>query len=280
MTEEYHDWEAQQDSLADKNRESLVSTAWKYFTSRMSESTGFVSSTDSFPFATLWDISSQILAMHSARELEIISRSWFDCHVQKILQSMVKMPLLVNDGALLPNRLYSVDSLDPADDTGAIGRYCGWSSTDIGVFLETKKVLSEACPYLRSSLEDVTSRWDIEHAVVEGVIQGFRKTTTGVVGEGGEKFDEDKYPYGTLSAKGFELEGLSVRAPRQPSHSTVVHGETVPWDEYGMTTLEPFVYEEIFARRGLGRWLIAGSLRSMLNVQLKHFLASGAFTCA
>src|SRR4051812_38795054 len=77
--------------------------AWTYFERNTDPITGLAGSVEGFPSTTLWDTSSQLLALLSARELGVIDERTFDARTARVLESLAKLPLVAN---ALPNKSY------------------------------------------------------------------------------------------------------------------------------------------------------------------------------
>ena len=67
--------------------------AWTYFRNNTIEDTGLVNSVDGYTAATLWDTSSYMLALVSARDLDIVDDDEFDSRLRKLLNTLAKIPL-------------------------------------------------------------------------------------------------------------------------------------------------------------------------------------------
>ena len=61
-----------------ETEKEMAQTAWTYFRNNTIEGTGLVNSVDGYTAATLWDTSSYMLALVSAKDLGIIEADEFD----------------------------------------------------------------------------------------------------------------------------------------------------------------------------------------------------------
>lgn len=258
------------ESFVIQKRDKFSSIAWRYFEKYLHTSTGFTPSTDSYPCVTLWDVANEILGLMAASDLNIISSSLFDAYISKILTSLKSLTLCAHSEYKLPNRIYRADTLQPTDETGNIsGNGCGWSSSDIGHLLIVLDRLSNNHPRFAEEANEVISGWDLDYAVKNGLLHGYT-TSLGL-------FDESRYPYGMYASRGFKLYGFGIRN-RSDIHKSMVYGKDIFWDDYGMTTIEPFLLHTLLSKDGTS-WL-EGSFEDILAVQVENFRYTGVFTCA
>ena len=104
--------------------------AWKYFQNNTIESTGLANSANAYKSTTLWDSSSYLLAVISAKRLEIIDQQEFVSRVNKFLVTMLALPLYEDK---LPNKVYNTETLKMVDyNNKATDKGLGWSAIDIG----------------------------------------------------------------------------------------------------------------------------------------------------
>ena len=106
--------------------QEMAQTAWTYFSNNTIEDTGLVNSVDGYTAATLWDTSSYMLALVSARDLGIIDTSEFDSRLRKLLKTLAKIPLFEDR---LPNKAYSTTTASMTTyDNQPTDRGVGWSA--------------------------------------------------------------------------------------------------------------------------------------------------------
>ncbi|MBC7474717.1 MAG: DUF3131 domain-containing protein, partial [Candidatus Sericytochromatia bacterium] len=91
-------------SLLTKQEQEYAQIAWKYFENNYNTETGMVNSVDKYTASTIWDTSSYLMALISARRLNIISSEKFDARMSKILITLSSLPLFDNE---LPNKSYN-----------------------------------------------------------------------------------------------------------------------------------------------------------------------------
>ena len=254
------------ESFVIQKKDKFSRIAWRYFEKYM-HSTGLVQSTNSYPCLTLWDVANEILGLMAARDLNIISSFFYAC-ISKIMNSLKSLTLCECSGYKLPNRVYRADTLQPTDESGNVCMNgCGWSSTDIGHLLIVLDKLSNNHPRFVEEVNEVVSRWDLGYAVKNRCLYGYN-SSFGL-------FDESMYPYGMYASRGFELYGF--RIGNRPLHKSIVYGRDIYWDDYGMTTTEPFLLHTLL-NDGMP-WL-EGSFYDILAVQVENFRYTGVFTSA
>ena len=139
--------------------QEMAQTAWTYFSNNTIEDTGLVNSVDGYTAATLWDTSSYMLALVSARDLGIIDTSEFDSRLRKLLKTLAKIPLFEDR---LPNKAYSTTTASMTTyDNQPTDRGVGWSAIDIGRVMVPFNVLVWNNPEYTELVNEVLSGWDI-----------------------------------------------------------------------------------------------------------------------
>jgi len=133
--------------------------AWTYFRNNTIEDTGLVNSVDGYTAATLWDTSSYMLALVSARDLDIVDDDEFDSRLRKLLNTLAKIPLFEDR---LPNKSYSTTTASMATyDNKPTDRGVGWSAIDIGRVMVPFNILVWNYPEYTELVNEVLSGWDI-----------------------------------------------------------------------------------------------------------------------
>ena len=137
----------------------MAQTAWTYFRNNTIEETGLVNSVDGYTAATLWDTSSYMLALVSAKDLGIIEASEFDGRLRKLLKTLAELPLF--EGRL-PNKAYSTTTASMTTyENKPTDRGVGWSAIDIGRVMVPFNILVWNNPEYTELVNDVLSGWDI-----------------------------------------------------------------------------------------------------------------------
>ena len=138
---------------------AMAETAWTYFSNNTIDDTGLVNSVDGYTAATLWDTSSYMLALLSARDLGLIEADEFDGRLRKLLKTLAKLPLFEDR---LPNKVYSTTTASMTTyENQPTDRGVGWSAIDIGRVMVPFNVLVWNNPEYTELVNEVLSGWDI-----------------------------------------------------------------------------------------------------------------------
>jgi hypothetical protein len=144
--------------------------AWAYFAANTQRESGLVDSVAGYPSATLWDLGSYLLALVSARRLDIVSLAEFESRASQVLITLGKLQLV--EGRL-PNKAYDTRSLAMVDYANQpVDGGIGWSALDIARLLVALRAIEETAPQLRPSLGKAIERWDINSLAAGGEIIG------------------------------------------------------------------------------------------------------------
>jgi len=148
----------------------MAQTAWTYFRNNTIEDTGLVNSVDGYTAATLWDTSSYMLALVSAKDLGIIEASEFDGRLRKLLKTLAELPLFEDR---LPNKAYSTTTASMTTyENKPTDRGVGWSAIDIGRVMVPFNLLVWNNPEYTELVNDVLSGWDIAAISVDAEMIG------------------------------------------------------------------------------------------------------------
>jgi len=178
--------------------------AWKYFENNTHEETGLVNSVDGYPAATMWDTASYLLGLISAERLGIINKGEFKSRMTKALISLAELEL--HDGQL-PHKSYNAKSLAMVDYTNKVTeRGIGWSALDIGRLFVPFNILVWNYPEFTSYIGEITSQWDLEAMVIDGVLYGAEVNDLGET----NYVQEGRIGYEEYAAKSVSLLGLDV----------------------------------------------------------------------
>jgi len=155
------------DSLTTEEN-NFARIAWKYFKNNYQPTTGLVNSVDMYPSTTLWDLSSYLLGMISAYELEIIDSVEMNKRLTKCFHSLNTMQLYNN---LLPNKVYNTIDLKMADYANNPSQDgVGWSAMDIGRFFTFVSKIKNNYPVYYPQLKKIISRWKINEMIIDGTL--------------------------------------------------------------------------------------------------------------
>lgn len=177
--------------------------AWRYFQNNTIEETGLANSANAYPSTTLWDSSSYLMAVISAKKLNIIDAKEFDSRVSKFLNSMFSLPLYED---ALPNKVYNTMTLEMVDyNNKASEKGLGWSAIDIGRLMVPLNILIWNYPQFTKQVKTITNKWKLDSVVKNGEMYGAlnENNTTLYLQEGRLGYEE-------YAAKSFQLIGLDV----------------------------------------------------------------------
>lgn len=178
--------------------------AWQYFENNYQADNGMVNSVDKYPASTMWDTASYLMALISARRLDIITEEKFDERMSKILASLATIPLF--DGKL-PNKSYNTKTLEMADyANNKSERGIGWSALDIGRLLVPFNILVWHYPKHTEAVKKVTGAWRFDALLKDGVMMG------ATLNKAGETVyvQEGRLGYEQYASKSVGLLGLDV----------------------------------------------------------------------
>jgi len=178
--------------------------AWTYFEVNLRPETGLVDSVDKYPATTMWDTASYLMALLSARRLELIPQETFDTRLAAALAALGRLPLF--DGKL-PNKSYNTVSLAMVDyNNRPVERGIGWSAIDIGRLLVPLNIVVWEHPQHTPAVRAVLARWDLGALLRDGLLYGAAVQPDGTV----KKQQEGRLGYEEYAARSFSLRGEDV----------------------------------------------------------------------
>jgi len=178
--------------------------AWTYFEVNRRPETGLVDSVDRYPATTMWDTASYLMALLSARRLELIPQETFDTRIAAALGALARLPLF--DGKL-PNKSYNTQSLAMVDyNNHPAERGIGWSAIDIGRLLVPMNILVWQQPRHTPAVRAVLAHWSLGELVRDGRLFGEILKPDGRM----ERQQEGRLGYEEYAAKSFTLMGEDV----------------------------------------------------------------------
>jgi hypothetical protein len=257
-------------------------TAWKYFENNYQKDTGLVNSVDAYPSTTLWDLGSYLMGLIAARDLGIVERADFDARLDRLLDSLQKLPLV--DG-IAPNKAYHTKSLQMVNyGNVATPKGIGWSVIDVARIGVPLTLLVWLYPERTESIRRLLHGWRFDELVQQGQLVGAtRDGKTGVL----ERKQEGRFGYEQYAAKSLRLLGLDVsRSIRYDAEVSImpVSGQPVAYDarlpaDHGGThnavTSEPYILEAI--EHGLTSTTLPLA-RSLYLAQRNRHAQNGIFT--
>lgn len=199
----------------------MAEIAWRYFAENTRKETGLVDSVSGYPFTTLWDTATYLLALIAAERLLLISPEDFHGRMDAALVSLSRLTLYEGE---LPNKSYNVKTLRMVDysnkesDTGI-----GWSAIDIGRLFVPLNVLVYGYPDFIPRVKAIVGSWRYDRMFQEGLLYG-----TGHTGFREEFHQEGRLGYEEYVAKSFALLGFDVsQASRYLDWTALVEIEDV-----------------------------------------------------
>jgi len=223
--------------------------AWRYFKNNTDGKTGLVNSVDGYTATTMWDTASSLMALVSARQLEIITQKEFDARQSKVLTSLGRMPLF--DQAL-PNKSYNTATLAMVDyENQPTPAGIGWSAIDLGRLLVPLNLIAWNHPQHAQAVRKLIARWDTSRLTRNGQLFGSHNDQGKV-----ELVQEGRLGYEQYAAKTFALMGLdTAQAADYRSHlqQVEVYGIQVPFDRRDAASLgaHNYVLSEPYVLDGL-----------------------------
>lgn len=183
---------------------SMAKIAWTYFSNNTIDDTGLVNSVDGYNAATLWDTSSYMLALISAKDLEIIETSEFDDRLQRLLKTLADLPLFEDR---LPNKVYNTTTANMVTyENAPTESGVGWSAIDIGRVMVPFNVLVWNYPEYTPIINNVLSSWDIDAINENGEMMG-----ADVDDDGKTRYlQEGRLGYEEYAAKALVLAGIDL----------------------------------------------------------------------
>ena len=252
--------------------EGYARTAWQYFSSNYQPTTGFANSTGGYPSGTLWDLGNYLMALNSARWLNIIPQSEFDEKLNKFLAGIGKIQLF--DG-VLPNKVYNAKTGKMVDyGNKPTPRGIGWSALDIGRMLAAFHVIGNCHPQYKEWLTGTVAKWQVAKSVKDEQLYGAMvkpDDKTMLVQEGRLGYEE-------YAARGYQLWGFKVPKALsfQPFKFVDIYGLKIPVDtrDYQSTNANNYVVSESYILDGL-EFGLQGELGDyaarVLEVQKRRF---------
>lgn len=241
--------------------------AWHFFEKLTNEKTGLVPGTvwmdgdesSFYPYATMWDVGTLVLAFVSAHMLGLIDDAELKVRAEKML---AHMPLNTVNGLLLPQASASVSGRAPLK--------IGFDSTDAGRLLISLKVLEAYVDY-DLGIAAMVGEWDLGKTILNGQLRGI------VNGHFTSPMDS---AYAHYAARGFALWGFDVKSPHVTGNASwdfdAAMGTLTNAAFNGPISTEPHVLEEI----EMGYSEAAKTIADVLyTAQLAEHESTGELVC-
>ncbi len=229
--------------------ESYARTAWQYFKANYQPTTGFMNSTGGYPSGTMWDLGNYLMALNSARWLNIIPQSEFDEKLNKFLTNINRIKLF--DG-VLPNKVYNAKTAEMVDyGNKATPRGIGWSALDLARMLTAFHEIGTCHPQYKDWLRGTIAKWQVAKSVKDEQLYGSMVKPDGTT----MLVQEGRLGYEEYAARGYQLWGF--KAPKalslQPFKFVDIYGLKIPVDtrDYQSTNANNYVVSESYILDGL-----------------------------
>ena len=229
--------------------ESYARTAWQYFSTNYQPGTGFANSTGGYPSGTLWDLGNYLMAMNSARWLNIITQKEFDEKLNKFLGTIGNVKLF--DGAL-PNKVYNAKTAEMVDyGNKPTPRGIGWSALDLGRMLAAFHVIRTCHPQYDGWLKGIVAKWQVAKSLKDEQLYGATVQPDGKT----MLVQEGRLGYEEYAVRGYELWGFKANKALslQPFKFVDIYGLKIPVDtrDYQSTNANNYVVSESYILDGL-----------------------------
>ena len=191
---------------ADRSLRDLTETelewarvAWRYFENNYVVENGLVNSADKYPASTMWDTSSYMLGLISAKRLGIVAEEEFDTRMASLLETLSTMALFEDK---LPNKSYNTNTVAMVTyNNDETDRGIGWSAIDIGRIMVPLNILVWHYPKHTESVGNVLAHWNIDALIFDAELYG-----TDVDASGETLFlQEGRLGYEEYASKSFSL---------------------------------------------------------------------------
>jgi hypothetical protein len=253
--------------------EAYARAAWQYFVDNYQPDTGFTNSTGSYPSGTLWDMGNYLMALNSARWLNVINQQDFDVRLNQFLQELSSLTLFENS---LPNKVYNTSNGQMVDyANNPVDRGIGWSALDIGRILAAFHVIRTCHPQYADWLKSIVDRWAIDRSIKDGELYG-----AAVLPDGQTLLvQEGRLGYEEYAVRGYELWGYAAAkaVSYEPFQLVNIYGIEVPVDtrDYQATNANNYVVSESYILDGIEFGFLGQQAQDfaarILEVQKRHY---------
>ncbi len=259
--------------------QTYARAAWQYFVKNYQPETGFTNSVGGYPSGSLWDMGNYLMALNSARWLNLIDQPDFDARLNKFLTTLTSLKLFEDT---LPNKVYNAATGQMVDyGNNPIERGIGWSALDIGRVMAAFDVIRTCHPQYNDWLKGIVAKWQLGRAIKDGELQGATvrpDKSTLLVQEGRLGYEE-------YAARGFEQWGF--KAPKamdlKPFKFVEINGVQIPVDtrDFKSSGANNYVVSESYILEGIEFGLqreLADYAARVLDVQKRRYDATGQLT--
>ena len=219
-------------------------TAWRYV-ARNTAQTGFAGATEVYRFSTVWDLASSLAALHSARELGIVSAAEYRDRMDRALATLAELPMYDSTAF---NKMYGVESgrmVDRQQQPSRVGY--GWSAIDHGRMLVWLRIIGTDTAYAART-RSIVARLRLDRLIVDGYLRGqdiHPRYGQPLIARN-RVYGEGRIGYEQYAAEGFAqwgARGPLALAFAANARAVNVQGSTVLADVRGtdVLTSEPFI---------------------------------------
>jgi hypothetical protein len=259
--------------------QEYAKTAWQYFAKNYQPDTGFVNATGGYPSGTLWDMGNYLVALNTARWLNLISQKEFDEKLNKFLSALGSLKLF--DDAL-PNKVYNAANGQMVDyGNNPSPRGIGWSALDIGRVLAAFHIIRTCHPQYADWLKGIIQRWQIARSLQDDQLYGATVTPDGKT----MLVQEGRLGYEEYAVRGYELWGYKADKAKsfQPFQFVDIYGVQIPVDlrDYQRTNANNYVVSESYILDGIEfGWQgeLADYAGRVLEAQRRRYSRTGQLT--
>jgi len=259
--------------------QAYAKTAWQYFVKNYQPATGFTNSVGGYPSGTLWDMGNYLMALNSARWLNLINQAEFDSRLNQFLKTFNNLKLFEDS---LPNKAYNAATGQMTDyNNKPVERGLGWSALDAGRILAALHVISTCHPQYKDWIKGILAKWKIERSLKDDQLFG------AIVRPDGSTLlvQEGRFGYEEYAARGYELWGFkaSKALALEPFKFVDISGVKVPVDtrDYQTSQANNYVVSESYILDGI-EFGLEGYLKdyaaNVLEVQKRRFDTTGQLT--
>ncbi|MFY7998920.1 MAG: DUF3131 domain-containing protein, partial [Candidatus Kapaibacteriota bacterium] len=185
-----------------EEEQTWAKTAWKYFENNYNPQSGLVNIKDGYQLVTMESVADYIIALMSARELDVISKHEFDSRLSLVFGFLNTMQLAFGEA---PNINYNAVSMRPTD-YGNNNATIGWAVNHIGRLLVVLRLLRNRFPQYGEYADRVVLRWSFCNLVDK---KGNLYSAVNVNGKP-EKYLDAKHGWKEYTARGFKAWGFPM----------------------------------------------------------------------
>ncbi len=253
--------------------------SWQYFALNYQPATGLTNATGGYPSTTLWDVGNYVMALNSARWLNLIDQSDFDARLNKFLTTLSGLRLFEDT---LPNKAYNTSNAQMSDyGNNPVERGIGWSALDIGRLLAAFDVVRSCHPQYNDWLTSIVTKWQVGRSLAKGQLQGATiqaDKSTLLVQEGRLGYEE-------YAARGYERWGFKAdkAIAFEPFTLVEINGVKIPVDtrDFQSTNANNYVVSESYILDAIEFGLqgdLADYAARVLEVQKRRYEETGQLT--